>query len=905
MSYTFVDVRSFTPNSHMNWIPIGNIASVSRSSAGNVFTLSLADGNRTLQLSFLSNTCFRVRFNPAPQADYKVETSFAVVNRNLGTVNLNIVQNTPEALVVDTGAMQVNVDLQPYRIRVFRRGQLISADEPEYNLVYIPGQMVIANFKTRPDQSFYYGIGEKAGNLLNKHPFTMTQFNYDNFKYVGQVVPQGTEAGPLNPSDPLYASIPIVIEVNPNPTGAFAGPPYCCGLFFDNPAQTYFNIGANDYSNMDGKYYFGALYGDLDYYFFLGNQVVDVLGQYTTLTGRSPMPPKYIFGFHQGCYGYFDSDRLEGVANAYRNANIPIDGLHIDVDFQNNYRTFTHSEKKFRNAAQMMKYLHDQGFKCSTNITPLLTDSPLDENNQFTPYDQRLALLQMRPTSGLIYDTHAGQAPSRNLYEGRVNYGYNNGFNPYIPVGPLGAPGNYPDLGRADVRATWGQQYAHLINDLGMDMIWQDMTCPALDQRGDTPFKTFPLDLMINNNGPYVPEAIAHNAYVLFLLDGTWNGLKALRPNVRNFIIARGGYAGMQRYAALWTGDSATSWDFLAINIPEVLNLGLSGVPISGCDIGGFASDTGMVGRVCGFELLTRWMHLGSFLPWYRNHYDGYNKDFQEPYRYGEQVPTNCRKYVELRYRTLQIYYDAMYEWTQTGMPIARALFLNDPDDPQVYNHLNDQFFVGRDVLVAPIVTQQWTRQVYLPAGSQWYAFKDNLAPLDAPVPGGVPAFNYFAPLDLVPIYIRAGAILPMRELEQYVGQRHENPLTINVYPGADSTYPFLYQDDGISCDAQDKKTYRLTEISHQGIPGGQNIRVRRVVDNYTPPEKYYFVALPGTRHPSSVTVAGAALLDLRTPDNLAASTSNAYYWNEDIEVTFIKVFDTVADLTIIALFQS
>src|SRR5258708_29690208 len=240
-----------------------------------------------------------------------------------------------------------------------------------------------------------------------------------------------------------------------------------------------------------------------------------------------------------------------------------------------------------------------------------------------------------------------------------------------------------------------------------MAMIWQDMSCPAVKDEAPTPFKKLPLDLMVNNGVTYVPNAVAHNAYVLFLLMATWNGLNAMRPNVRNFIIARGGYAGLQRYAALWTGDSGSSWDFLQINLPEVLNLGLSGVPIAGCDIGGFAEDSGVVKGpgnvkgVCNYELLTRWMQLGSFLPWYRNHYNGYTKDFQEPYRYGDPVPTNCRKYLELRYRMLQLYYDAMYEWTQTGMPIARAVFLNDPDDTNVYSHLNDQFFVGRDFLVA------------------------------------------------------------------------------------------------------------------------------------------------------------------------------------------------------------
>lgn len=243
-----------------------------------------------------------------------------------------------------------------------------------------------------------------------------------------------------------------------------------------------------------------------------------------------------------------------------------------------------------------------------------------------------------------------------------------------------------------------------------------------------------------------------------------------------------------------------------------------------------------------------------------------------------------------------------MYEWTQTGMPISRALFLNDPADPQVYDWVDTEFFVGRDVLVAPILTPRRGRQVYLPAGGAWYSFQDNRAKLEAPVPGGGPPFDYFAPLDLVPIYIRAGAILPMRELEQYVGERANNPLTINVYPGPDRTYR-LYQDDGISCDAENDGAYRLTEISHQGVPGGRNIRVRRTYDRYMPPEPFFFVALPGTPHPSSVTASGATLPDVRSPEDLAASTTDAYYWNADIEVTFIKVFDRAADVTVTALY--
>jgi alpha-glucosidase len=356
------------------------------------------------------------------------------------------------------------------------------------------------------------------------------------------------------------------------------------------------------------------------------------------------------------------------------------------------------------------------------------------------------------------------------------------------------------------------------------------------------------------------------------------------------------------------------------------LNLGLSGIPISGSDIGGFAGgnipdgttrgpqfhDGRVFEGITNYELLTRWMQVGAFLPWYRNHFDGYNKQFQEPFAYGEPVPTICRSYVELRYRLLQLFYDLYYEWTQTGMPVCRPLFLNDPNDPAVYGHCDDQFFVGRDLLIAPMVTQHITtnppsppiRQVYLPAPSQWYAFKDNRAKLDPAVPGGTLIPDWYAPLDLVPIYVRAGAIIPTRELEQYVGQLTQNPLTFNIYPGPDSTHR-VYLDDGITVDAQTSNRFRITDVRHTGIPGGQQINVDRIQDNYPPPESFFFVALPGTRHPSGITLNGSAVPDVGTnqPAILLAATAPAYYWNSDIEVTFIKVFDTLPNLTLVVLF--
>jgi alpha-glucosidase len=952
MDFPFVSVNNFTPN-NAGWTTVGQIDRWQADAGKRRFTFFF--GQRSLFIEVLGERGFRLRFNPAPAASYGLETSVSVVSRDLGLAGLNVQANQPGPNLVElsTGSLRIEVNLAPFAVAVYRGNQLLHQDQPGQGILYIPGAEVVAVMKTAPKGAFYVGGGEKPGAQLFKNNFTFTYFNFDNYMYGG---PSLGDPGPLNPTEPLYCSIPFLIEINPAPTGAAAGPAYAYGIFLDNTAQSFINVTANDYSDMSGKYYLGALYNELDYYFMASDGVSGVLSQYTTLTGRAPMPPRYVFGFHQGAYGYFDRNKLSAAANAYRAARIPCDGLHIDVDFQNNYRTFTHSEIKFPNCAQYFASLHGQGFKMSTNITPIITDNPLGETGQDTAYVQSDNLKQ---AGALVPNSHAGQPPVQSPFEGGVYYGINFGSNPYKDayppltvnrdgVIPLTAPGNYPDFGLAANRRAWGEQYQHLINDLGLDMVWQDMTCPAIDPNRPSQNKTFPGDLMMSQEAVdaagqvqvnLLPNAKLHNSYVLNLLKASFEGLETLRPGRRNFIIARGGYAGMQRYAALWTGDSASTWDFLRINLPEVLNLGLSGVPISGCDIGGFAKgpvdgfnttfpDTGLggtpfqsavvTGAITNYELLTRWMQLGSFLPWFRNHYDGYNKGFQEPFAYGEPVPTNCRRYVELRYRMLQIYYDAMYQCTQTGMPIGRPLFLNDPQDLAAYSHSDDQFFIGDDFLVAPILSPHATfnpptppvRSIYLPAGSDWYSFKDNQSPLEAAVPGGTTIPDYFADLDRVPIYVRAGAILPFCELEQWVGQLPVNPLTFNCYPGPDrwtdaSAYQ-VYQDDGIS--AAPGIQSRLSRIYQRTIkqPGNvqREVRVTRMRGNYVPPTSFFFIGiLASTTKPTQVTRDGAVLADTETSANLAASPVDGWYWNANLQIAFVKVFDNVPDTTVTATY--
>lgn len=944
-TYQFVQVNAFQPNVD-GWQQFGNVTRIVRD--GNNAVLLYNAEDYAVRLSMLSSSALRVQFRPQVDPTYEASgRSYAVTDRALGdgAITIQQIDRGGPTLQITTSDLQIYVGLEPYGIAIYRDGKLVTQDTYGKNLIF--ANEAVACLREAPPSENYYGLGEKAGSTLNKKYFTMTCFNYDNFLYEGSnVVPEGNEPGPLNPSEPLYNSIPFVLAVGRG-DGTPTTSDYAYGIYLDNVAQSYFNLGSNDYSDMSGKYYFGALYGDLDYYVLVGtgkdvtSNVRAVLAAYARLTGPAAMPPMYAFGYQQGCYGYYSREILMSVAQAFRDAEIPIDGLHIDVDFQNNYRTFTSSPEKFPDPKGMFDTLHAMGFKCSTNITGIISANPLDEQGgRDTPYPPRDAfvtitqdnVIQVKPgvQPPFLYNTRAGQGESPDLFLANESYGdddtslYPNGFNPFkypTPLFPggqesLGTYGFYADMGDPTVQQWWGEQYQYLL-EIGIDMIWQDMTCPAVvpNPDNDTPDKTLPLDLMMYDpvTGAYQPNAKVHNAFALNLVQATFAGLTALRASSalagtynakkRNFIIARGGFAGIQRYAGIWTGDSASSWDFLAINIPEVLNIGLSGLPISGCDIGGFATGSGSEGQgITDYVLFTRWMNLGAFLPWYRNHYDGYQKLFQEPYRYGDPVPAQCRGCIETRYRLLQLFYDAMFETTQSGLPICRALFVNDGADPAVDAHLNDQFFIGNDLLVAPVVTDQFTRDVYLPAGSQWYVFSDNTSPVGPPTPGGTTQ-SWNVPLGLVPLYVREGAIIPLRSLEQYVGELPQNPLTFTIYPGRDATYT-LYQDDKTTTANVEQRAYRVTQIQHQGITGGQRVEIERTYDSFTPPEDHYYVAFLGTVAPTSVQRGAASLSNVGSVSALQQSPTNGYAFDPTTSTTLVKILDDASDMTLTVLWS-
>jgi alpha-glucosidase len=302
---------------------------------------------------------------------------------------------------------------------------------------------------------------------------------------------------------------------------------------------------------------------------------------------------------------------------------------------------------------------------------------------------------------------------------------------------------------------------------------------------------------MLEHDGAPRPFGRYHNAYGMEMCRATLEAFSRYRPDERPFILTRSAYAGIQRFAAVWTGDNHSWWEHVAMAMPMHLNVGLSGVAFVGGDIGGFSDNaTG--------ELFARWMQLGVFTPFCRAH-SAIGTRPQEPWAFGEEVESICRRYVELRYRLLPFWYSEMFRAHTTGQPLMRPLVYAYPDDHRTYN-LSDQFLVGDVFLVAPVYRpSSVVRAVYLPAG-RWYEYWT-----DRLVEGGRDVLAD-APIETLPLYVRAGSIVPTTEVSQFVGERPDTPLIVDVYPGANGEM-LLYEDDG-STFGYRRGEYRSTRFT-------------------------------------------------------------------------------------------
>jgi alpha-glucosidase len=500
-------------------------------------------------------------------------------------------------------------------------------------------------------------------------------------------------------------------------------------------------------------------------YVFAGPDLPAVLEAYTWLTGRTQPPPLWALGYHQCRYHVYDQAAVEALAARHRDEQLPCDSLWLDIEHMDGYRVFTWDRELFPDPAGMLERLRAQGFRVVTIVDPGVKRDP-----GYAVYDEAVELDVLCRTEG--GDTYVGQV----------------------------WPGDtvFPDFVTPEARAWWGRRNAAHVRS-GLDGIWNDMNEPATG--------TIAPEAMRFDRGRASHERW-HNSYALLMAMGTVAGLQEAMPELRTFVLSRAGSAGIQRYAANWMGDNQSRWDHLQVMVPMANGLGLSGQAFVGADVGGF------FGNSSG-ELFLRWLQAGVLTPFCRNHSMLGAVD-QYAWAWGDAVRDAAREAVQLRYRLLPYLYAAFLQASETGAPVQRPLVFDHQYDP-VVRSLDDQFLLGRDLLVAPVLAPGTTsRQVYLPAGT-WYDWHTDEA---VSGPRWVVAPT---PMTQIPLYARGGAVVPMwPTAPSSTAGHHPEAVVLHLFlPGGDGTWTsVLQEDDGLTTAAQRGARVRTTSTVTRA--GGQ-----------------------------------------------------------------------------------
>lgn len=536
----------------------------------------------------------------------------------------------------------------------------------------LSSQWPIEVFKELDSDDAIYGLGDKTG-FLNKRYYAYENWNTDDPK------PH------CDNYRSLYKSIPFFI---------IAGANGFCGILADNTYRTRFDFGKEC-----GEYlYWSHAGGALDYYMIPGKDLKQVLKGYYALTGRNELQQMWVYGFHQSRWSYESQEEILKLVEDYRKLRMPLDVVHMDIDYMDGYRVFTFDKDRFSDVAGMNTKLAECGVRTVSIIDPGVKLDP-----GYGVYDEG------------VKEGYFATNPDGTVYEGKVWPG----------------AAVFPDFSRADVRTWWGNKMKIML-DAGVSGIWNDMNEPA-NFTGQLP------DDVRFLGGNHLE---IHNVYGHLMAQATYDGLKKLTGK-RPFVLTRACYAGSQRYCSGWTGDNHSLWHHLQLSLTQMMNLGLSGMNLVGSDIGGFGSDTTP-------ELMVRWMQLGALSPFFRNHSAKGTKR-QELTEFDGPTQAAIRSALQLRYHLLPYIYDLAHE----DLPILCPLVMEFPTDP-VCRELTDQFMLGDSLLAAPVMTPGVTaRAVYLPRGV-WYDYYTGKR-----YSGGKYVLAD-APLDRIPLFARAGAIIPV-----------------------------------------------------------------------------------------------------------------------------------------------
>nr|MBK9649737.1 glycoside hydrolase family 31 protein [Bacteroidota bacterium] len=561
------------------------------------------------------------------------------------------------------------------------------------------------------------------------------------------------------------------------------------GIFFDNTFRTLFDFGAET-SDVAS---FWARGGEMNYYFIYGPQLLNVVEQYAYLTGKPELPPLWALGYHQCRWSYFPESKVLSIAHEFRKRNIPCDALYLDIDYMEGFRCFTFSKEHFPNHTKMIKTLADNGFK-----TVVIIDPGIKVDKEYNVY-----------SDGIKNDVYCKRSDG-SLMQGDV------------------WPGQcvFPDYTNPKAREWWSKQFDVLV-DAGVRGVWNDMNEPAVFE-----MNTFPEDVRHDFDGDPCSHRKAHNIYGHLMAKATFDGIrKLLMPN-RPFVITRSCYSGVQKYSSVWTGDNTATWEHLWIANMQCQRLSISGISFAGSDIGGF------VGEPDG-ELYTRWLQMAVFHPFCRTHSASNENNFdQEPWSFGHKYEFINKRYITLRYRLLPYLYSTFWQNSNEGTPMLRPLAFMDEHNKDTA-HFSHQFFLGDHLMVCPVAEQGATTQpVYLPHGNWYNYWTDEMH-------HGHRTIIAHAPIDIIPVMVRAGAVIPKHPPMQYVGEKKIDEILLHVYAGTALTRSVWYTDAG------DGYGYMLGQyrISTFDVSGDKkSLTITQQIDGlYHAPHHRFKVVLHGT----------------------------------------------------------
>lgn len=719
--------------------PPGDLKEMLEITSGAKFHFEFEESPSDLEILFLKPDLVRVSWSPGlPPLPY------ALAQQDWSEVPVSI-QEADGAWTLKTDCLEVHVKpdggleyclLDGAKLRSEpppqRQGEISEEDDSDTPIYW-------TQFASLAPEERVYGLGEQSAGL-NLRGGVYHLWNSDP----GGAYGRGDQ--------PLYAPMPVYLGMHRQ--GSYL-------VFYENPFPATIALPANPQGTSSARkdvaakkeHVRASFKGGMLRYYFSPGPPARALKNFSALTGRSPLPPLWALGYHQCRWGYKDEKHVRQVVQGFKNHNLPLSAIHLDIDYMQEYRVFTVDETRFPDLSALARDL-DQEENHAGGLHP--------------PGIRMVAILDPGIKQDLNFPLFMEAVREKvlcNLPDGK----------PFIgPVWPGWC--GFPDFTDPEARQWWGSKYPFLL-EKGVRGFWHDMNEPSVfAARGELTFPQATRHSLEKRSGDHRQ---AHNLYGLLMNRSGYEALRKHQPENRPWLLSRSGWPGMQRYAWSWTADTQTSWESLRMTIPTVLGMGLSGVPYSGPDVGGFNG-------VPSAELYLRWLQAAAFMPFFRTH-SALGMPEREPWVYGEPYTSHARQVLELRYRLLPYLYTLAWETSQSGIPIVRPLFWADPQDEELWD-VEDTFFLGDALLVAPVVQEGTARrQVRLPAGAWFDFWNERLynGPGEIELPGD---------LSRIPLLVRSGSILPMekeKRLELHLYWPAEQP------PSDRASGGMLYSDAG------------------------------------------------------------------------------------------------------------